>query len=72
MNYLPVGNRAVDEYDTLIYIFGIEFPWLFPSSRGGPFDVKTKNHQWLEDCIYYEDGRFAVNKVFAFYAKLSK
>ena len=71
MNYPPVDDRAVDEYDTSIDIFGMAFPWLFPGGCGGPFDVRPKEkkiRQWLEDCIYYEDRRFADDKVFAFYA----
>ena len=71
MNYPPVDDRAVDEYDTSIDIFGMAFPWLFLGGCGGPFDVRPKEKkicQWLEGCIYYEDGRFADDNSFTFYA----
>ena len=70
MNYPSVDDRAVDEYDTSIDIL----EWLFYGcflgvAEGHLMSDRTKKiRQWLEDCIYYEDGRFADDKVFAFYA----
>ena len=45
-------------------------PWLFSGGVGGPFEIRLKKktlRAWMEDCIYYEEVRFADDKVFAFY-----
>ena len=42
MNHSSVDDRAVDEYENLIDIFRMAFPWLFPGGCGGPFDVRPK------------------------------
>ena len=70
MDYPDVEETAVDEYDDTLDIFGMAFPWLFPGGVGGPFEIRPKKktlRTWMEDCIYYKDGRFADDKVFAFY-----
>ena len=70
MNYPDIEETAVDEYDDTLDIFGMEFLWLFPGGVGGPFEISPKKktlRTWMEDCIYYEDVRFADNKVFDFY-----
>ena len=70
MSYPDVEETAVDEYDTTLDIFGMAFPWLFPGGVGGPHDLRPRNKTlktWMEDCCFYEDGRFADDKVFAFY-----
>ena len=69
--YPSVEEKAVDEFDTTLDIFCMAFPWLFPGGYGGPFEPNPFNtgiRQWLENCSYYEDGRFIRDKVFAFYA----
>ena len=69
--YPSVEEKAVDEFDTTLDIFCMAFPWLFPGGYGGPFEPNPFNtglRQWLENCAYYEDGRFIRDKVFAFYA----
>ena len=71
INYPKVQEKAIDEFDTSIDIFALAFPWLFPGGHGGPFGshpTKLTLRQWLENCAYYEDGRFVKDKVFAFYA----
>ena len=64
-------EKAIDEYDPLEDIFPKVMPWLFPGGVGGPYDLFPKKRtmqDWGEACLYYEDGRFAKDKIFAFYA----
>ena len=71
ISYPKVELKAVDEFDTSIDVFAMAFPWLFPGGYGGPFcnhPTKLTLKAWLENCTYYEDGRFVMDKAFAFYA----
>ena len=70
MNHPKVEETAVDEYDDTLDIFGMAFLWLFPGGVGCPFKIRPKKktlRTWMEGCIYYKNGRFDDNKVFAFY-----
>ena len=70
MQYPDVKETAGDKYDDTLDIFGMSFPWLFPGGVGDPFEIRTKKktlRAWMEDYIYYKDGRFADDKVFVFY-----
>ncbi|CAB9531982.1 Inherit from euNOG: Conserved hypothetical protein (Partial), partial [Seminavis robusta] len=67
LSYPPVSEEAINEFgDTKI--FARAYPWLFP---GGIGDVKHFPHtmtKWGEYMLLYEDGRFAKDKLFAFFA----
>ena len=67
----PTVNKvAVTEYDKNIRIWSLAFPWLFPGGMGG-FDngscIHKKIDAWMENLVYYEDGRFAKDFAFCFY-----
>ena len=71
ISYPEVDTKPVDEFDKSIDIFSLAFPWLFPGGYGGLFGPQPTNltpRQWLENCSYYEDGRFIMDKAFAYYA----
>ena len=68
VDWPAVAGVPVSEYgDTRI--FALAFPWLFP---GGEGDVKEAEEgqeaAWGKRMLYYEDGRFASDKVFSFFA----
>lgn len=69
MEWPEVSDMPVNEYgDTRI--FARAFPWLFP---GGYGDIRDfPNHDmnlatWGKRLLYYEDGRFAKDKLFCFF-----
>ena len=67
INYPRVEEKAIDEYDPLEDIFPKVMPWLFPGGVGGPYDLFPKKRtmqDWGEACLYYEDGRFAKDKIY--------
>ena len=71
LNWPSVGEKAVSEM-TEEKIFTLAFPWLFPGGIGD-FKDSRKNkkitaHDWARRLMMYEDGRFATDKVFCFYA----
>lgn len=72
MNFPEIGINAVDEYDDSIRIFCLAFPWLFPGGVGDWADIKTSENltveEWAKKLLYYEDGRFAKDKIWCFYA----
>ena len=45
MQYPDVEETAVDEYDDILDIFGMAFPWLFPGGSGGSFDIRPKKRR---------------------------
>ncbi len=53
----------------LIANFCLAFPWLFP---GGIGDIKESRlyelelSNWAENLLYYQDGRFAKDKLWCF------
>jgi len=63
-----ISDKAVSEFgDTRIFVNA--FPWLFPGGIGDAKDWPNKNlNQWGKQLLYYEDGRFASDKIFAFFA----
>ena len=66
-----VGERAVNEYDKTSKLFCKAFPWLFPGGKGDINDyseVKETVDQWMKRLLYYQDGRFAKDKMWAFFA----
>jgi Helitron helicase-like domain at N-terminus len=62
------GPVAINEYSNT-RIFVRAFPWLFPGGLGDIKEVPDGDLQkWGERLLYYEDGRFATDKYFSFYA----
>lgn len=52
-------------------IFLKVFPWLFPGGKGDFSDLVDKKvtlQEWAKNLLYYEDGRFAKDKIWPFYA----
>jgi hypothetical protein len=61
------GPVAINEYSST-RIFVRAFPWLFPGGLGDAKDEAGDLQKWGERLLYYEDGRFATDKFFSFYA----
>jgi hypothetical protein len=72
MEFPKVLPEAVNEYDDSLRIFCLAFPWLFPGGVGDWADVPTaedmKVEDWARRLVHYEDGRFAKDKIWCFYA----
>lgn len=70
MDWPAIDDAPVSEYSDA-RIFTGAFPWLFP---GGIGDIKDYSHpdkalqEWGKRLLYYEDGRFAKDKLFCFFA----
>ena len=71
LNWPTIDDAPVSEYAE-IKLFTLAFPWLFP---GGVCDFnescrihKVEISQWLENLIYYKDGRFARDPIWCFFA----
>ena len=66
-----VEQKAVNEYDKTSKLFCKAFPWLFPGGLGDFNDyseVKETIDQWMKRLLYFQDGRFACDKMWAFFA----
>lgn len=61
------GPVPINEYSRT-RIFVRAFPWLFPGGLGDPTDDPGELRKWGQRLLYYEDGRFARDKFFTFYA----
>lgn len=61
------GPVAISEFSAT-RIFARAFPWLFPGGYGDVKDFPCDVGKWGEYLLYYEDGRFAKDKYFCFYA----
>ena len=48
-------------------LFAMAFPWLFPGGIGDKRDSPIDVAAWGKQMLYYEDGRFATDKIFCFY-----
>lgn len=72
MKFPEVGSEAIDEYDDSLRIFCLAFPWLYPGGTGDWADVKSTEglsvEEWAKKLLYFEDGRFAKDKIWCFYA----
>jgi len=68
-----IDDIAISEFDSSVRIFCLAFPWLFPGGIGDVVDYPTNEKQDLENwgtmMLYYEDGRFAEDQMFCFYAQ---
>jgi hypothetical protein len=64
-------KEALSEYDADQRLFVKAFPWLFPGGIGDYHDhqqhLLTVN-EWIQRCALYMDGRFAMDKMWGFYA----
>ena len=66
-----ISERPVNEYDTTTRLFCKAFPWLFPGGTGDFNDyseIKETVDEWICRLLYYKDGRFACDKIWAFFA----
>jgi hypothetical protein len=66
-----VGEEMIDEYDKIGRIFCKAFPWLFPGGEGDICDYHEGDMtvaDWVSRLLYYEDGRFARDKMWSFFA----
>ena len=61
------SQTAVNEYSN-IKIFARAFPWLFPGGFGDPKDFPQSLGEWGSLMLFYEDARFAQDKIFCFFA----
>ena len=69
VDWPAVSTTPVNEYSQK-KIFALAFPWLFPGGEGDVRDYPGSNKEgaWGKHLLYYEDGRFARDKIFSFYA----
>ena len=70
VNFPYVLEEAVNEYGT-DKIFCKAFPWLFPGGYGDLQQYREESvtpSDWLQSLLYYCDGRFALDKMFIFFA----
>lgn len=68
VDWPAVKDQAISEYGNT-KIFCLAFPWLFPGGIGDVKDFPGNNiKDWGQMMLYYEDGRFAKDKIFCFYA----
>lgn len=66
-----VSSDPVNEYDTTEKIFCKAFPWLFPGGVGDFNDYRERKisaTDWVARMLQYEDGRFASDKMWCFFA----
>lgn len=69
MEWPEVSDMPVNEYDDT-RIFARAFPWLFPGGYGDIKDFENSEANlasWGRRLLYYEDGRFAADKLFVFF-----
>lgn len=62
-----VSEKAVSEFSDKRLFVGA-FPWLFPGGIGDAKDYPGSLKEWGKHMLYYEDGRFAKDDVFCFFA----
>ena len=67
MDWPDVSVQPVYEFGDK-KVFAMAFPWLFPGGLGDVKDSPLDIGQWGKQMLYYEDGRFARDKLFSFYA----
>jgi len=67
VDWPTVKDVPVSEFGTT-RIFARAFPWLFPGGIGDPKDYPGRVNEWGAHMLYYEDGRFAKDKIFSFFA----
>jgi len=62
-----VSDVPVNEFSDK-KIFALSFPWLFPGGIGDVKDFPGYASTWGRTLLFYEDGRFAKDHLFNFYA----
>ena len=70
MEWPSIAETPISEYDD-VRIFTRAFPWLFPGGYGDIMDFDNPDanlSSWAKRLLYYEDGRFAKDKLFCFFA----
>ena len=70
IDWPTVSDAAVDEFSD-VRLFVNAFPWLFPGGMGDPKDHPSGRQSlanWGRHMLLYEDGRFARDKLFVFFA----
>ena len=60
-------QEPINEYGP-IKVFARAYPWLFPGGIGDIKDYDNDMKNWAEMLLRYEDGRFAKDKFFVFFA----
>ena len=71
MNWPKISDTPISEHDPSVKIFCMVYPWLFPGGIGDiscVMDGSMSKDEWAKRMICYEDGRFAADKSFCFYA----
>jgi len=61
----------INEYDEDNSLFTQAFPWLFPGGYGDFGQYREKQltvGDWTRHMLYYEDGRFAKDRIWCFFA----
>ena len=62
--------KPVSEYGNE-KIFCLAFPWLYPGGVGDvnePREKQMNAADWVTNLLYYQDGRFAKDKLWCFFA----
>lgn len=67
MDWPHVSVNPINEFGGR-RIFAAAFPWLFPGGIGDIMDYDGDMGAWGKMMLFYEDGRFAKDKMFCFYA----
>lgn len=67
MDWPTKDSTPICEYGNT-KIFANAFPWLFPGGIGDIKDYNGDMKDWGKMLLYYEDGRFARDKMFCFFA----
>ena len=67
LQYPKVSANPISEFgDTKIFVRA--FPWLFPGGVGDVKHYPDSPKKWGQHMLMYQDGRFATDKMFSFYA----
>ena len=70
MNWPYCDTEAMSEFGDNINLFCKAFPWLFPGGIGDFSQIPNKSEspeKWSQRMLWYEDGRFAKDKIWCFY-----
>ena len=67
VDWPDIGDIPVSEYSDK-KIFALAFPWLFPGGLGDVKDHPGSITTWGKHMLFYQDGRFARDKIFCFFA----
>ena len=65
MSWPSISEEPISEFSNT-RIFALAFPWLFPGGIGDIKDYVGKIGQWGEHMLFYQDARFASDKIFTF------